>query len=233
MPLNLNALFPSPNDATAFPSGRQQFLELYGSTMVMNSYLKVAVLCLCSVNVGLTVLAYSAFDRARNVKPLVIRVSEFGQAEALTQMKLQYQPREAEIKYFIAQFVQLHFGRMRAAVKENFARSIHFLDATLSRQVMEAAKKTQLIESVLTGSSNEVDIEVKSVAIEDLRQAPYRARVEYEKIHLAPGTRQIVKRQRYTAHFFFEIKDEVEDALIPINPLGFTITYFREDAAFQ
>jgi type IV secretory pathway TrbF-like protein len=233
MSVNFNALLPSPNDATAFPSGRQQFLELYGSTLVMNSYLKVAVLSLCVISLGLTTLAYSAFERARHVKPLVIRINEFGQAQALPQMKLQYQPREAEIKYFLAQFVQLHFGRMRATVKENFARSIHFLDAPLANQVMIAAKKTQAIESVLSGHTNEIDIEVKSVAIEDLRKAPYRARIEYEKLTIAPGLRQTLKRVRFTTHLVFELKDEVEDAIIPINPLGFTITYFHEDAAFQ
>ena len=30
----------------------------------------------------------------------------------------------------------------------------------------------------------------------------------------------------------FVIKDQVDNARIPINPLGLTITYFREDQAF-
>jgi hypothetical protein len=29
------------------------------------------------------------------------------------------------------------------------------------------------------------------------------------------------------------VKDHVPNALIPVNPLGLTITYFREDQAFQ
>jgi hypothetical protein len=30
----------------------------------------------------------------------------------------------------------------------------------------------------------------------------------------------------------FVVKDHVENARIPINPLGLTITYFRDDQAF-
>jgi hypothetical protein len=41
-----------------------------------------------------------------------------------------------------------------------------------------------------------------------------------------------LKREKYTAHFVFVVKDRVPNAMIPVNPLGLTITYFREDQAF-
>jgi hypothetical protein len=31
----------------------------------------------------------------------------------------------------------------------------------------------------------------------------------------------------------FTVKDRVTNAMIPVNPLGLTITYFREDQAFE
>ena len=34
------------------------------------------------------------------------------------------------------------------------------------------------------------------------------------------------------AHLVFVLDDHVDNARIPINPLGLTITYFREDQAF-
>ena len=40
------------------------------------------------------------------------------------------------------------------------------------------------------------------------------------------------KRERYVAHLVFVVRDRVDHALIPINPLGLTITYFRDDQAF-
>jgi len=40
------------------------------------------------------------------------------------------------------------------------------------------------------------------------------------------------KKSLYTATFVFMFKDQVPNELIPINPLGLTITYFRQDQAF-
>ena len=68
--------------------------------------------------------------------------------------------------------------------------------------------------------------------VEDLRQPPYRATVEFEQVYLSPATRAEVKRDTYIAHIVFVLKDQVDNARIPINPLGLTITYFREDQAF-
>ena len=37
----------------------------------------------------------------------------------------------------------------------------------------------------------------------------------------------------YTANFVFLFRSHVPNELIPINPLGMTVTYFREDQAFK
>jgi len=42
-----------------------------------------------------------------------------------------------------------------------------------------------------------------------------------------------LKRDLYTANFVFVFKTKVPNELIPINPLGLAITYFREDEAFK
>ena len=42
-----------------------------------------------------------------------------------------------------------------------------------------------------------------------------------------------MKRDLYTANFVFVFKTNVPNELIPINPLGLAITYFREDEAFK
>ena len=51
-------------------------------------------------------------------------------------------------------------------------------------------------------------------------------------MYYAPSTRQEVRRERYVGNFVFTVKDHVANAQIPVNPLGLTITYFREDQAF-
>ena len=41
-----------------------------------------------------------------------------------------------------------------------------------------------------------------------------------------------MRRERFVGNFFYVIKDQVPNAMVPINPLGLAITYFREDQAF-
>ena len=43
---------------------------------------------------------------------------------------------------------------------------------------------------------------------------------------------RFLKKTLYTANFIFLFKDDVPSELIPINPLGLAITYFRQDQAF-
>ena len=44
--------------------------------------------------------------------------------------------------------------------------------------------------------------------------------------------RSEAKRETYVAHLVFVVDDHVDNARIPVNPLGLAITYFREDQAF-
>ena len=48
-----------------------------------------------------------------------------------------------------------------------------------------------------------------------------------------PDYHSEIKRDLYTANFVFVFKSNVPNELIPINPLGLAITYFREDQAFK
>jgi type IV secretion system protein VirB5 len=221
-----------PPPTKDFRAAKHQFVELYGSLAVMNTYLKVAVVLLLLVCTGLVVLNLRTLYAFRNFKPLVIRISDIGRAEALKYATLEYQPHEAEIKYFLIDFVQRHYSRMRATLRDNYARSLYFVDGRLAQSLIETNKKSNALESFLAGSGEEIDVDVKRVAIEDLRKAPYRATVDFEKVYYAPD-RSVARRENYIANFVFVIKDQVPNAMIPVNPLGLTITYFREDQAFQ
>lgn len=227
-PVHLN--LPPPEE---LQGARNQFIELYGSVAVMNTYLKSALLCVSAIAVGLVMLSFRMYDASRSVKPLVIRISEVGRAETVNYPGLQYQPQEPEIKYFLIQFVHDHYGRMRATVQQNFARSLYYLDGRLAEEIMEKNKKTKALEVFLSGQGEELDVQVKNVSIEDLRKAPYRATVDYEKVFYTPSTRMEIRRERYVGNFVFVVKDHVTNAMIPVNPLGLTITYFREDQAFH
>jgi type IV secretion system protein VirB5 len=223
----------APNPEKDFNAAKRDYVEQFGSVLVTNTYLKVALLALCAVILGLAALDVKIYQSARHMKPLIIRINEVGRAEALQYDSFDYRPREAEIKFFLMDFVQRHYGRMRATVRENYARSLYFLDGRLADAAIEANKKSNSIETFLNGSDDEIEIQINSVSIEDLRTPPYRATVDFEKLYYSAAYHQETKREKYIANFVFVVKDEVPNPLIPVNPLGLTITYFREDQAFR
>jgi type IV secretion system protein VirB5 len=77
-----------------------------------------------------------------------------------------------------------------------------------------------------------VDIEIRAVVLEDTRQAPYRARVEFEKVLRSPGDQQEQGRERWTANVVYGLRDEVPNEMLLTNPLGLVISYVHEDQAF-
>ena len=52
-------------------------------------------------------------------------------------------------------------------------------------------------------------------------------------VNYSPVDHSELKRDLYTANFVFLFKSHVPNELIPINPLGMSVTYFREDQAFK
>ncbi len=225
----------TPQDLQVTPgeqAARRQYMEQFGSLIVMNTYLKIALLALSVVALALVFLNVRTYQAFRELKPLVIRISDVGRAEAVRYESIEYHPQEAEIRYFLTQFVELYYSRMRATVRESYARSFYFLDPKLADGLIEADKKNKGIEQFLSGGTDDVDVHVKNVSIEDLRQPPYRATVEFEKVYYGADHVE-TKRERYVGNFVFTFKDRVPNAVIPVNPLGLVITYFREDQAFQ
>ena len=98
---------------------------------------------------------------------------------------------------------------------------------------MEQYRKDDTINAFLNNpSSPEVDIDVEKVALQPMQAPPYRASVDFYRLEYAPADHSILKKTLYTANFIFVFKDDVPSELIPINPLGLTITYFRQDQAF-
>ena len=222
---------PADKDERA---ARRQFVELYGSTAVTNNYLRVSVACLSVTCIVLAVLYLRTLEALGNVPPpVVIRVDETGRAEALPSSSLKYQPREAEVRHFLMEFVRQHYSRIKATVRRDYARSLYFLDGPLASSLIESDKKQDAIATFLTNGGPEIDVTVRNVSIEDLREAPYRAAVDFEKVYYASADRSEIKRERYVANVVFVVKDRIPNELVPINPLGLTITYFREDQAFD
>ena len=221
-----------PQPTKDFNDAKRQYMEQYGSALVTNSYLRIALLCLSLVAAGAVLLAFKTYSTFTNVKPLIVRINDVGRAEVVQYNAMEYTPREAELKYFLTQFIHDFYSRNRMTVRDDFSRSLYFLERQLAEAQMEQNRKTKEIETFLVGTGDEIEVSVRNIVIHDLRKPPYRATVDYEKAYLTGPSRAEVRREKYVGSIVFSIRDIVPNNLVPINPLGLMINYFREDQAF-
>jgi type IV secretory pathway TrbF-like protein len=217
-----------------FNEAKQLFFAQFGNALVTNTYLKVALTLVSLIALGLLLLNFKTQEVVRNFKPLVIRIDEIGRAEALAYQNFQYKPQEREVKYFLSQFCLLHYSRNRLTLKDNFSRSLYFLDGRLANTILDSMKKTKLMETYISDPNlPDVELEIKNVVLEEIQNPPYKAKVDMNKLFISRTDRSVLKQELSTISFVYSFKERVENQLIPINPLGLTITYFREDQAFQ
>jgi type IV secretion system protein VirB5 len=215
-------------------SAKRQFVELYGSALVMNTYLKVVVVLLALTSVGLIVLNLKTAAQFANVKPLVIRINDIGRAEAVTYDATRYKPQPPELRYFLTQFVVKHFSRIRSTVQREFPDSLLFLESSLAEATIAQNDKDRVIESFVTNpSADETEVSVQNVSLSELSTAPFKASIDFQTIAYSAGTRQERERRTYIAQVDFTMRDNVPNALIRVNPLGLQIVHFRIDEAFQ
>ena len=222
------------SDDRTFHDAKRLYLEQYGDPMVTNTYLKIALTLVSVVAVGLLVLDLKTIKTFEDFRPLVIRIDDLGRAEAINYHNLEYKPQDAEAKYFLSQFCGLYYRRNRYTIQDDFSKSLYFLDGKLADGILDAYRKGDIVRKFLTNASApETDVEVKKVALEEMQTPPFRARVDFFLVYYSPADHSELKRDLYTANFVFLFKSRVPNELIPINPLGLTITYFREDEAFK
>jgi len=222
------------SDDRTFQDAKRLYLEQYGDPMVTNTYLKIALTLVSLIAVGLLVLDLKTIKTFQDFRPLVIRIDDLGRAEAINYHNLEYKPQDAEAKYFLSQFCGLYYRRNRYTIQDDFSKALYFLDGKLADGILDAYRKGDIIRKFLTNTSApEIDVEVKKVALEEIQTPPFRARVDFYLVYYSPADHSELKRDLYTANFVFLFKSRVPNELIPINPLGLTITYFREDEAFK
>jgi type IV secretory pathway TrbF-like protein len=222
------------SDDRSFHDAKRLYLEQYGDPMVTNTYLKIALVLLSLVALGLALVDLRTIRTFQNFRPLVIRIDDLGRAEAISYHNFEYKPQAPEAKYFLGQFCTLFYRRNRYTIQDDFSKSLYFLDGNLGNGILDAYRKADTVKKFLTDTSApEIDIEVKQVALEELQNPPFRARVDFYMVYYSPADHSELKRDLYTANFLFVFRTQVPNELIPINPLGLTITYFREDQAFK
>jgi type IV secretory pathway TrbF-like protein len=212
----------------------ERYLEQYGDPMVMNTYLKVAVLALSAVAVALTGVVFKSHQALASAKPLIIRIDNVGRAEAIDYRDFQYRPQEAENKYYLGRWTELYFSRNRFTLVRDQTASLYFMNSDVQRDVIEQERKAQTIPTYLKDSGLPyVTIVVKNVILDDLKMSPYSARVEFERIYTNPQDMNELKREQLTASVTYVFRDSVHNQQLAVNPLGLTIIRFRVDQAFN
>jgi type IV secretory pathway TrbF-like protein len=215
-------------------SAKRQYVELYGSALVMNTYLKIALVLVSLVALGLLALNFHTAAKYSQVKPLVIRIDDVGRAEAVQYDATAYQPQPPELRYFLTQFIVKHFSRLRATVQREYPDSLLFLEPTLADATIAQNEQSRALETFLTNpSADEVDVVVQNVSLTELAKPPYKASVSFQKVLYTPGTRHERTRQTLIAQVDFVLREHVPNEFVRVNPLGLQITYFRVDQAFE
>jgi len=215
------------------PTPSRPYMELYAAAIVTGTYLRITLVLVSLLALGLLLLNFKSQAAAQHVKPLVVRIDAIGRATAIHYDAWSYTPQTPELKYFLVQFARRYYGRLRATVKRDYADALYFLDGRLADALMATNQRTAALEKFLTDGSDELEIDVRNVAIEDLSQQPYKASIDFDRIAYSVPNHQETARDTFVAHVVFTLREQVPNAMLPVNPLGLCITSLREDQAFR
>lgn len=223
----------SASPESRLTAAAEQYLEQYGSPIVTNSYLRIAIAVLALLCLGTLALAFRTQTMVQNFKPLVIRINDVGRAQAVGYDTFAYHPHAAEVRYFLAEWARLFYGRNRYTIQDDFSRSLYFLDSSLAASWMDSYRKGKVIETFLSdGTQPGIDIDVRQIAVQDLRKPPYRATIDFDEVAYSQADHTTLGRASYTVNLVFVFRPHVPASFVPVNPLGLTITYFHMDKAF-
>ena len=209
----------SAKPSTDITRAAERYLEQYGDPLVMNTYLKVTILVLAVVCTALAVLLFRGQMALASMHPLIVRINDVGRAEAIDYRNFQYRPQEAENKYYLTRWAELYFGRNRFTVERDQTDSLYFLNGDVQRAVIDQERKDNIIANYAKDTSLPfVDVEVKSVILDDLRQSPYSARIEFEKIFTNPSDHPELRRAQGTTSVTCAFRETVKNTNWPRTP---------------
>jgi type IV secretory pathway TrbF-like protein len=212
----------------------ERYLESNAEPLVLNTYLKITILCLVVVCMALAAAVFKSQKALASAKPMIVRINDVGHAEAVDYRNFAHRPQEAENKYYLTRWAELYFSRNRYTIERDQTSALYFLNSDVQRAVIEQERKDNIIVNYRGDSTLPyVDVEVKNVVLDDLRQSPYSARIEFEKVYTNPADHTELKRERWTASVTYVFRDLVKNNELAVDPLGLTIVRFRADQAFS
>lgn len=220
---------------TSFQTSKagHKFIELYAEPVVTNTWLKIALLMLSIVALALLALLWRAETAASRLKPLVISISDIGRGQVMNYDDFSKIPVDRVSKYYLARWCELYYGRNRATLQRDFSQSLDFFSNQLQSATLQQVNQQKTLQTfLLNPGSPDVDIEIDAVNLIDLRQPPYSAQIQFEKVFRSPGDGQEQRRERWTVNVIYSFRDEVPNQMLLVNPLGLVISYVHADQTF-
>ena len=210
------------------------FLAQWITAQSQNRFLRVVLFGSLALDIALA-YGWLQAQRAREaMQPFIVAVDPAGKWHVREAGELVYTPSQEVIKYFLTTFVESYFGRVRATVKNDFARSIYFLDEGLGEAVLQAEHKTHEIEKFMSDTSiEEREIAVSNIALEERTDSNpvYRADITYDVIY--NRSHRESQREHHLLRVAFVLKRVVPVRFIGVNPLGFVIVNLSDSGPEQ
>lgn len=219
-------LLPRPK---SYEEAQSEFQRVMGDPRRLNKYLVVAITVMSLTCIAMVAMCLRLTTQQK--EKIVVRIDDVGRALAVGFTTSGYKAQPNEVKYFLSQFVHDYYGRNRATVREDFARSMYFLNSPLAVARMDDDRKNKAIEKFILGGDDEIDIQVNNIILSEITKAPYSAQVDIEKVYRNRGGIP-TRREKYVVSISFTIAAEVPNAAVLVNPLGFTVLDLRVDQAF-
>jgi type IV secretory pathway TrbF-like protein len=206
--------------------------EQFGTLALANNYLLAAILVLV---VALAVLGWEVWRNTQAIaqfRPIVVRINDLGNAQAVYLSDSTYRPQAAEVKHFLADFVTKYYTHKKERLQDYYL-SKYYLNRQLGVESWVEDQQSKWTKKLLNGQLEPAEARVRKVSVTNLDTTPYEALVDFERVVYSPNGDQEVRRDDLTATIRFTFADKVEPRMMQYNPLGLTIIDFHADQAFH
>jgi type IV secretory pathway TrbF-like protein len=206
--------------------------EQFGTLTLANNYL-VAVIAVLVI--ALAILGWEVWRNTQAIaqfRPIVVRINDLGNAQAVYLSDATYRPQAAEVKHFLADFVTKYYTHKKERL-EDYYHSKYYLSRQLGVESWVEDQQSKWTKKLLNGQLEPTEARVRKVSVTNLDRAPYEALVDFERVVYSPNGDQEVRREDLTATIRFTFADKVEPRMMQYNPLGLTIIDFHADQVFH
>src|SRR3954470_3464579 len=148
--------------------------EQFGTLALANNYLLAVIAILV---IALAVLGWEIWCNTQAIaqfRPIVVRINELGNAQAMYLSNSNYRPQAAEVKHFLADFVTKYYTHKKERLQDYYL-SKYYLSRQLGVESWVADQQSKWIKTLLNGQLEPTEAQVRKVSLTNLDKVPYEA----------------------------------------------------------